>query len=324
MKAILQEKYGPPDVLELKEVETPVPASDEVLVRVRAAAVNIGDYFVMKGEPRMMRATFGLGKPRNPVGSDIAGVVEAAGEQVTRFEQGDEVFGWCKAAFAEYATTNEGNLVPKPAGLSFEKAAAVGVSAQTALQAVRDHGKVGEGQRVLVNGASGGVGTFAVQIAKAMGAEVTGVCSTRNLEMVRSIGADHVVDYTQEDFTEGERGYDVIIDIVANHSLSEYKRVLAPDGVVVPVGALAKMDTPLRPVLQSATRSLYSRQQGRPFVQMPKLEDQVALKELIESGEVVPVIDSSYPLRETAEAMRRVGSGRVAGKVVIAIGQGED
>src|SRR5436190_11814960 len=237
MKAIVQDKYGSPDVLELREVDKPVVKDDQVLVRVRAAAVNIADWHLLRGMPYVMRLVSGPRKPKREIpGMDIAGQVEAVGGNVRQLRPGDEAFGWCTGAFAEYACAAENNLLAKPANLTFEQSAAVGDSAFTALAAVRDQGKVRAGQRVLVNGASGGVGTFAVQIAKSFGAHVTGVCSTRNLDMVRSIGADHVIDYTKEDFTKGEQRYDLIFDLVGNHSFSERRRILNPNGICVMAG----------------------------------------------------------------------------------------
>ena len=237
MKAIVQVNYGSPDLLQLRDVDNPVVKDDEVLVRVRAAAVNIGDWHLLQGVPYVMRLGIGLRKPRREIpGLDIAGQVEAIGRNVKQFRPGDEVFGWCKGAFAEYARTAETNLLPKPANLTFEQAAAVGDSAFTALTAVRDQGKVQPGQRVLINGASGGVGTFAVQIAKSFGANVTGVCSTRNVDLVRSIGADQVIDYTKEDFTQTEQRYDVMLDMVGSRSLSDCRRALTPRGTYVLVG----------------------------------------------------------------------------------------
>ena len=237
MKAIVQDRYGSPDVLELRDIDKPVVKDDEVLVRVHAASVHVGDLVLVRGVPYIARMAVGLRKPKNRVpGTDIAGTVEAVGKNVTQVRPGDEVFGWCTGAFAEYACAGEDHFVPKPANLTFEQAAAVPTSASTALQALRDQGKVQPGQKVLINGASGGVGTFAVQIAKAFGAEVTGVCSTRNVDMVRSIGADHVIDYTQEDFTQSGQRYDLILDNVGNRSLSDCRRALPPRGTYVLVG----------------------------------------------------------------------------------------
>jgi NADPH:quinone reductase-like Zn-dependent oxidoreductase len=316
MKAIVQQKYGSPDVLEFKEIEKPVIKDDEVLVRVHAASIHIGDWHLMRGVPYLLRMMFGLRKPRNRVpGTDIAGEVEAVGKDVEQLQPGDEVFGWCKGAFAEYACAGENNFVPKPANLTYEQAAAVGVSAFTALHAIRDQGNVQPGQKVLINGASGGVGPFAVQIAKSFGADVTGVCSTRNVDMVRSIGADHVIDYTKEDFTRSEQRYDLVLDNVGNRSLSECRRPLTPRGTLVPSGGEAGLGH----FGKALVVSMFVHQQGRPFVSIQKKEDLVFLKELIESGKVTPVIDRTYPLSETPEAIGYVGEGHSRGKVVITV-----
>ncbi|MCH7846035.1 MAG: NAD(P)-dependent alcohol dehydrogenase [Acidobacteria bacterium] len=322
MKAIVQGKFGSPDdVLELQDIDKPVVQDDEVLVRVHAASIHIGDSYVMRGVPYVMRPVFRLSRAKNRVpGTDIAGTVEAVGKSVTQLGPGDEVFGWCKGAFAEYVSATEDALALKPTNLTFEQAAAVGVSAFTALQALRDHGKVEPGQKVLITGASGGVGTFAVQIAKAFGAEVTGVCSTRNVDMVRSIGADQVIDYTQEDFTGGEQRYDLILDNVGNHSLSDTRRALTPKGTLLansaPVGGwIGGLGRPAA----AFVLSLFVRQQGRPFVSLPNKEDLAALKELAEAGKVTPVIDRAYPLRQTPEAMAHVGEGHAQGKTIITV-----
>jgi NADPH:quinone reductase-like Zn-dependent oxidoreductase len=324
MKAIVQYKYGSPDdVLELQEIDKPVVKDDEVLVRVHAASVHIGDWLLMRGVPYIMRMASGLRKPKNSVpGMDIAGKVEAVGKNVKQLQPGDEVFGWCTGAFAEYACAGEDNFVPKPANLTFEQAAAVGTSAFTALQALRDQGQVQPGQKVLINGASGGVGTFAVQIAKSLGAEVTGVCSTRNVDMVRSIGADRVIDYTREDFTRSGQRYDLILDNVANHSLSEFRCALTPQGTLLPNGGGHSSGGWIRPldsVIKALVLSLFVRQQGRPFLSLPNKEDLATLKELIEAGQVTPVIDRTYPLSETPEAIGHVGEGHAQGKVVITV-----
>ncbi len=322
MKAIVQDKYGLPDeVLGLQEIDKPAVEGDEVLVRVQAASIHIGDWHVMRGQPYVMRMAVGLLKPKNSVpGTDVAGKVEAVGENVTQFQSGDEVFGWCKGAFAEYACAGESNFVPKPANLTFEQAAAVGVSAFAALQALRDQGNVQAGQKVLINGASGGVGTFAVQIAKSFGAEVTGVCGTGNVDMVRSIGADHVIDYTQEDFTRGGERYDFILDNMGNHSLSDCRRALTPDGTVLanggPVGGWVGG---LGRVFNAFAMSMFVRQISRPFLSLPKKDDLVVLKELVEAGKITPVIDRRYPLSETAEAIGYIGEGHARGKVVITV-----
>jgi NADPH:quinone reductase-like Zn-dependent oxidoreductase len=322
MKAVVQDEYGSPDdVLALEEIDKPAIKDDELLVRVRAASIHIGDIYVMRGVPYVMRPMFGLRRPKARVpGTDIAGQVEAVGTDVKRFQAGDEVFGWCKGGFAEYTNAEEDKLVSKPANLTFEQAAAVPTSALTALQALRDHGKVQPGLKVLIVGASGGVGTFAVQIAKYLGAEVTGVCSTRNMEMVRSIGADHVIDYTTDDFTQGGQRYDLIFDNVGNHSLSDARRALTPDGKLLANGAaVGGWVGGLGRVVKASASSLFVPQQGRPFVSLPNGEGLATLKELIESGKVTPVIDKTYQLTETPEAMAHVGEGHAQGKSVITV-----
>jgi NADPH:quinone reductase-like Zn-dependent oxidoreductase len=316
MKAIVQNGYGSPDVLELKEIDRPVVKDDEVLVRVHAAALHAGDYFVMRGVPYLTRMSAGWPKPKNYVpGYDVAGQVEAVGKDVMRIEVGDEVFGACNGACAEYVCVGENNLVPKPANLTLEQAAAVPTSALAALHGLRDAGKVQPGQKVLINGASGGVGTFAVQIAKAFGAEVTGVCSTRNVDVVRSIGADRVIDYTQEDFTQSEQRYDLILDQVANHSFSDCRRALTPQGTYIPNSGHSGLGY----VIKAFVLSLFVRQQGRPYLSTPNNEDLDVLKELIEAGKVTPVIDRTYPLSETPEAFRYLDEGHAQGKVVITV-----
>jgi len=321
MKAVVQVGYGSADVLEFKEIDRPVAADDEVLVRVHAASLGAGDYFGMRGVPFPIRMYIGFPKPKKDhvVGLDLAGRVEAVGRNVTRFKPGDEVFGECSGACAEYACAHEGKLAHKPRNLTFEQAAAVPTSALTALQALRDHGKVQPGQKVLINGASGGVGTFAVQIAKVLGAEVTGVCSTGNVDMVRSIGADHVIDYTKEDFTQGEPRYDLILDNVASHSFAEYRRVLKPGGTLIPSSGHAGMGY----VFKAFLLSMFVRQQGRPFVSTANQDDLITLKELIEVGRVSPAIDRTYPLRETTEAFRYLDQGHAQGKVIIVVANGE-
>ena len=315
MKAIVQDRYGPPEVFELKDIDQPVVEDDEVLVRVHAAAVNAADCFVMRGL-WSMRMIYGLFKPRNGVrGSDVAGTVEAVGRNVTRFQPGDEVFGWCKAAFAEYVSADESHFVPKPAGITFEQAAAVPMAGTVALQALRDKGKVQPGQRVLINGASGGIGTFAVQIAKVFETEVTGVCSTRNVDMVQSIGADHVIDYTKENFTKSGQRYDFILDIVGNHALSDCRRALTPRGILIPNTGRNGLGY----VIKANLMSLFVPQTTRGFVSVTKNEDLLALKELLEAGKVAPVIDRTYPLDETPEALGYVEAGHTQGKVVITV-----
>jgi NADPH:quinone reductase-like Zn-dependent oxidoreductase len=319
MKAIVQDKYGSPDVLELRDIDKPVVKDDEVRVRVHAAAVNIGDWHLLRGMPYAMRMASGLLKPKHEVpGLDVAGQVEAVGRDVKQFRPGDEVFGWGKGAFAEYACAAENNLLPTPADLTFEQSAAVGDSAFTALAAVRDQGKVQPGQRVLINGASGGVGTFAVQIAKSFGANVTGVCSTRNVAMVRSIGADQVIDYTNADFTQTEPRYDVMLDLVGSRSLSDCRRALTPRGTYVLVG-VSDMGRwlGLSRQIKVLLLSPFVRQRMRVFIVRHNREDLVVLKELVEAGQIAPVIDRRYELSEVPEALRAQGEGHARGKIVI-------
>ena len=317
MKAIVQNGYGSPDVLELKEIEEPVVKDDSVLVRVHAAALHAGDCFGMRGTPFPIRLVVGFPRPKKDhvVGHDCAGIVEAVGPNVSHLQPGDELYGECRGSCAEYALATEGGLAPKPANLTFEQAAAVPTSALAALHGLRDAGKVQPGQKVLINGASGGVGTFAVQIAKSFGAEVTGVCSTGNVEMVRSIGADHVIDYTREDFTQGGPRYDLILDNVGNRSFSDCRRALTPQGVLIPNTGHAGMGY----ILAAMVRSVFVRQQGRIFVSMPNHADLVLLRELVESGKVRPVIDRTYPLSDTPEAFRYLERGHARGKVVITV-----
>ena len=321
MRAVIQTGYGSADVMELREIEKPTPGDGEVLVRVLAASLAAGEYYGMRGKPFPIRMYIGFPKPKKDfvVGLDCAGVVEAVGKDVTRFRPGDKVYGQCRGSCAEYAVAREGKLAHKPRNLTFEQAAAVPTSALTALQALRDHGKVQPGQKVLINGASGGVGTFAVQIAKVLGAEVTGVCSTGNVDTVRSIGADHVIDYTKEDFTQGEPRYDLILDNVASHSFAEYRRVLKPEGTLMPSSGDAGMGY----IFKAFLLSVFVRQQGRPFVSTPNQDDLSALKEMVEAGRVTPVIDRTYPLRETAEAFRYLDQGHAQGKVIIVVANGE-
>ena len=319
MKAIVQDTYGSAEVLATQEIGKPEIAEDEVLVRVHAASIHVGDWILMTGVPYVMRMATGLSKPKNRVpGTDVAGTVEAVGAQVQTFRPGDEVFGWCAGAFAEYASAPEDQFVTKPANLTFEQAAAIGVSATTALQLLRDDGKVQPGQKVLINGASGGVGTFAVQIAKAFGAEVTGVCSTTNLELVRSIGADHVIDYTREDFRQGAERYDLILDNVGDHSMSDTRRALTPTGMLISNGG-GHAPGKLGRVIRGALASMFVRQQARPSVKNSNRADLVALKGLAEAGKLTPVIGGTYPLGHTAEAIGHVAGGHARGTLVIAI-----
>ena len=319
MQAIIQDRYGSAEVLEAQDIDRPAIGDDEVLVHVRAASVHVGDWILMTGMPYVMRMGTGLSKPKNPVpGTDIAGTVDAVGPQVQSLRPGDDVFGWCTGAFAEYARAPEDQLVKKPANLTFEQAAAVGVSASTALQLLRDDAKVQPGQKVLINGASGGVGTFAVQIAKAFGAEVTGVCSTKNLDLVRSIGADHLIDYTQQDFRDGAERYDVILDNVGDRSMADTRRALTPNGTLLSNGgghAAGKLGRTIRGFLVS----LVARQQARPSLKTQNRSDLLALKELVEAGGVRPVIGGTYPLGRTADAISQVAAGHVRGTLVIAV-----
>jgi NADPH:quinone reductase-like Zn-dependent oxidoreductase len=326
VKAVVQERYGPPDVLELREVDRPEPGPGEVVVSVCAAGIDQGVWHLMAGLPYLVRvAGFGLRKPKNPVrGLDVAGVVEAVGEGVTRFRPGDEVFGTCDGSFAEYACAREDRVALKPANVTFEQAAAVPTSGYAALQAVRDQGKVRPGQRVLVIGAGGGVGTFAVQIAKAYGAEVTGVASTAKLELLRSIGADHVIDYTREDFADRPERYDVVLDIAGNRSLSHLRRALAPAGTLVIVGGegggkwLGGIDRQLR----ATVFSLFVRQKLGTWISSARPQDLEELRRLIEAGTVTPVIDRSFPLADVPQAIQYLREGRPRGKTVITVENG--
>ena len=317
MKAVIQTGYGSADVMKLAELKQPAPGDREVLVRVMAASLAAGEYFGMRGKPFPIRFYIGFPKPKKNfvVGIDFAGVVAEVGPNVTRFRRGDEVYGECHGSCAEYAVAKEGSIAPKLANLSFEQAAAVPTSACTALQGLRDHGKVRPGQKVLINGASGGVGSFAVQIAKALGAEVTGVCSTGNVVMVRGLGAEHVIDYTQEDFTKGSARYDVILDNVASHSLSATRRVLTPDGLHVPSSGHAGLSW----IIAAALSALFVRQQAPVVVAVTNNACLLALNELIEVGKVTPIIDRTYPLAETAQAFAYLDEGHAHGKVVVAV-----
>ncbi len=326
MKAIVNHEYGLPGDLELEDVDRPAPRGDEALVQVLGAAVNPGDWDVMRGTPYVLRLTTGLRRPRNKVlGLAIAGRVEAVDSSISEFRPGDEVYAEIgKGGFAEYACVPERALAPKPSNLTFEQAAAVPVAGVTALQALRDIGRVQPGQKVLINGASGGVGTFAVQIAKTFGAEVTGVCSTANVDLVRSIGADHVIDYTQEDFTRNGQQYDLILDNVGNRRLSELRRALTPNGMLIPnsnKGSGRWMGGFLRRAVHALVVSPFVPQKLRPFAATGKREDLVVLKGLIESGRVTPVIDRTYPLNEVAEALSHYGAGHARGKVIITVKQ---
>ena len=325
MKAIVYHTYGSPDVLKLEEVEKPTPKDNEVLVKVHAASVNAGDWaHLLRGKPFLMRLMgFGLLKPKHQIlGSDIAGRVEAVGRSVKQFQPGDEVFGntakYGFGGFAEYVSVPENALVLKPTNISFEEAAAVPQAALTALQGLRDKGRIQKGQKVLIHGAGGGVGTFAVQIAKSFGAEVTAVCSTRNLDIVRSIGADHVIDYTQEDFTKSGQRYDLILDVVASQSIFDYKRALSPKGIYVMVGGslAAILQGFLLGPLISRTGS---KKMGSVMWKPNNQEDLAILEELFAAGKVAPVIDRRYPLSEVPEALRYLEEGHAKGKVVITV-----
>jgi len=323
MKGIAYHCYGSPDVLKLEDIEKPVAGDDQVLVKVRAAAVNPLDFHYLHGTPYLMRLDSGIGTPKNTrLGVDFSGTIEAVGKNVTKFKPGDDVFGGRTGAFGEYVTVRADRaLVPKPANMTFEQAAAVPVAAITALQALRDKGHIQAGQKVLINGASGGVGTFAVQIAKSFGAEVTGVCSTKNVDMVRKIGADHVIDYTKEDFTQSEQHYDLIVDTVGTHSLLDYKHALTAQGKLVMVGG--QVDNWLIGILGSA---IYAKILS-PFVSQTfgmmlaelNPEDLTILGDLMQTGKVTPVIDRTYKLSEVPEALRYLEQGHARGKVIISV-----
>jgi NADPH:quinone reductase-like Zn-dependent oxidoreductase len=325
MKAIVQDAYGTEDVLEYRDIDKPVPKDDEVLVRVRAAGLDRGVWHVMTGLPYLVRVvvpTMGLSRPKVPVrGMDLAGQVEAVGGRVTRFRPGDAVFGWTDGSYAEYASVPEDQLVPMPANLSFEQAAAVPISGLAALQGLRDVGEIHAGQKVLVIGAAGGVGSFAVQLAKAFGAHVTGVGSTTQLDLIRSLGADEVVDYTHDDVTDGSRHWDLILDTAGHRSLSQLRRALTPRGTLVIVGSevrgrwMGGFDRSLRAVALSRLVG----QRLRMLSSTPRQDDLQTLRELIEAGKVTPVIDRAFPLPETPEAMRHLLRGHGRGKIVITV-----
>ncbi|TMI19732.1 NAD(P)-dependent alcohol dehydrogenase [Candidatus Bathyarchaeota archaeon] len=325
MKAIIRERYGSPDVLEMKELEKPAPDDVRgVLVEIYASSVNAADKYEIRGPPsfilRLALFRSGVRRPKeHGVGSDIAGRVEAVSNNVTQFKPGDEVYGVCNCAYAEYATAKESRIALKPTNRSFEETAAVPIAGLTALQALRDHGHIKPGQKVLVNGAGGGVGTFAVQIAKSFGAEVTAVTNTGNLDLVRSLGADRVIDYTKEDFTKNGQRYDLIVDTASSHSISAYKRILNPNGTFVLVGMRDKI---IRRLLSFIIRARLSRGDKKFlfFVAKGNQEDLVTLKELMESGKIVPVIDRRFSLGETAQAVRYFEEGRTRGKIVITVG----
>lgn len=323
MKAIVCEKYGGPEVLEMREVEKPTPKENEVLVRVRASSVNPAEWYAMTGIfiARLMGG--GLTKPKEArLGTDFSGVVEAVGSAITQFKPGDEVFGGRSGAFAEYVCKLEETLMHKPANVTFEQAAAVPIAAITALQGLRDYGQIQPGQKVLINGASGGVGTFAVQIAKALGAEVTGVCSTRNVELVRSLGADVVVDYKQEDFTRRNEKYDLLLDNAGTRSWAEYKRVLKPNARFVVVGAPKGNPWigPLSHVLKVRLGALGASQKLLFFIAKFNRADLLVLRDMLAAGKVKPVVERTYPLAQISEAMRYLGTGHAQGKIVVTIG----
>ncbi len=323
MKAIIYTEYGPPDVLQLKEVEKPTPKNDELLIKVHAASVNYSDWAFVRGKPFLVRLMgSGLLKPNNTIlGADIAGLVEAVGRNVKQFQPGDEVFGdisgcgW--GGFAEHVSVSENALALKPANLTLEEAAAVPQAAVVALQGLRDKGQIQPGQKVLINGASGGIGTFAVQIAKSFGAEVTGVCSTKNLDMVRSIGADHVIDYTQEDFCQNGKLYDLIVATAGYRSIFDYKRALSPKGTYVMTGG--SMAQVFQAGLLGPSISEKGGKKLGNLSAKPSQKDLVSMRELIEAGKVVPVIDRCYPLSEVPDAVRYYGEGHARGKVVITV-----
>jgi NADPH:quinone reductase-like Zn-dependent oxidoreductase len=321
MRAIVYCDYGPPTVLRLETIAKPVPTDSQVLVRVRAAAVNPLDWHYMRGTPRIARMDMGLRRPKEiRLGTDFAGTVEAVGRAVTQLQPGDEVFGARTGAFAEYITVRADRVVTKPASITFEQAAAVPVAGLTALQGVRDHGGVGPGQKVLINGASGGVGTFAVQIAKALGAEVTGVSSGRNVALVRSLGADHAIDYTQTNFTEGAERYDVIIDNVGNHPLRDVRRVLKPEGKYIMIGGPSGgWIDPMPRVLQMMITNWFVDQEQKFFISKLDTDDLSLLRSWLEDGTVRPVIDRVHTLAEVPQAVAYLETGRARGKVIIVV-----
>jgi NADPH:quinone reductase-like Zn-dependent oxidoreductase len=321
MKAAVYTRYGPPDVVQIMDIEKPVPKDDEVLIKVRAASVNPADWRLMRGVPYIFRILFRLRKPTiaqpGRLGRDVAGQVDAVGRNVTQFKPGDEVFGWCLGAFAEYACAPESALIVKRDNVTFEQAASVPVAALSSLQGLRDKGRIQPGQKVLINGAAGGMGTFAVQIAKSFGAHVTGVCSTRNVDMVRTIGADRVIDYSQQDFTESAQRYDLILDCVGNHSLSGCRRSLKPNGICVIAGAPKKVGIFLTRALTAPLLSWFVGQKFVMFIAKLRKQDLTILNELMTEGKLTPVIDKRYRLSEVPEAIRYLEEGHARGKVVI-------
>ena len=328
MKAIVYTKYGSPDVLQFREVEKPLPTDHQLLIKVQAASVNALDWHLMRGKPFLVRiAGNGLRKPKDQrLGVDLAGRVEAVGSKVTQFRPGDEVFGRGFGAFAEYVCAGEEDVVLKPATIKSDAAAAVPVAALTALQGLRDKGQIEVGQQMLINGASGGVGTFAVQLAKAFGAEVTAVCSTRNVDLVRSLGADQVIDYTQEDFTRKGQRYDLVLAVNGYHPMVAYRRVLRPKGICVMVGSSNEhiYQGMLQGMLLGPVMSRMGGKKMRSFMMNLPQADLALLKELLEAGKVVPVIDRRYPLSEVPEAIRYLEEGHARGKVVITVDQNDN
>jgi NADPH:quinone reductase-like Zn-dependent oxidoreductase len=318
MKAIVHYDFGSPDVLQYEDVEKPTPGDTQVLIRVRAAALNPFDLGLILGKPYVVRLILGLRKQKR-AGRDVAGEVEAVGRKVSRFKPGQAVFGACPGSLAEYATASERNLAKKPDNLTFEEAASLPIAGLTALQSLCGRVKVTPGQKVLINGAAGGVGTFAVQIAKSLGAQVTGVCSTKNVERVRSLGADRVIDYTREDFARGQERYDSILECVGNRSFSECRRVLEPHGIYVPIGAPKEFSTLLTRTLRAFVRSCFVSQKFRLILANLKSEDLTRLGQLVSSGKCTPVIDRTYLLSEARDAYRYLSEGHARGKVVVTV-----
>jgi NADPH:quinone reductase-like Zn-dependent oxidoreductase len=323
MQAVMYHRYGSPDVLELQEIQKPTPTEEQVLIRVCAASVNPYDWHFLRGTPSLLRLFLGMRKPKSPrLGADVAGIVEAVGARVAQFKPGDLVFGTAKGSFAEYACAAASELAVKPQEISFEQAACLPIAGITALQGLRDKGKVQAGQRVLINGAAGGVGTFAVQVAKSLGARVTGVCSTRNVELLRSIGADEAIDYTQEDFARPGQQYDLLFDLVGNRPLADYLRALRPHGTYISCGGGGPDRSTwnlLAGLIANAVQSRFVSQKMPGLLAKVNREDLTILADLVRGGKVVPVIDRTYSLGETAAAVRYVESGHVRGKVVIAV-----
>ena len=321
MRAVVRDSFGSPDILEIRDVEKPTPADDEVLVEVRAASVNLAEWYGIAGRPWIARPSVGLRKPRTTrLGVDFAGIVEAVGKDVTLFRPGDDVFGGRDGAFAEYVCVREERaVVPKPDNVTFEQAAGVAIAGITALQGLRDKGGLQPGHKVLINGASGGVGTFAVQIAKVLGADVTGVCSTGNVDAARSLGADRVVDYTRDDFTRGDERYDLVLDIAGSRRWSELKRVLAPDATVVVVGGQkgTRLLGPLSHLIKLRLASVRSSQKVVFFIAQINKADMEVLRDLLETGKVTPVVDRSYELSRIADALDYLGLGHARGKIVV-------